>query len=116
MYKFFKILVLIILSSLCQIQLSFSSEEKVKIGLLVPLTGDDKEIGHQIIKSTRIALKDINSKQIEIFPKDTNSNPNTTVRSAIELKNMGAYTVTMNKNFNGFYSKPKVFKDKSKDN
>ena len=89
MYKFFKILVLIILSSLCQIQLSFSSEEKVKIGLLVPLTGDDKEIGHQIIKSTRIALKDINSKQIEIFPKDTNSNPNTTVRSAIELKNMG---------------------------
>ena len=34
----------------------------------------------------------------------------------IELKNMGAYTVTMNKNFNGFYSKPKVFKDKSKDN
>ncbi len=89
MYKFFKILVLIILSSLCQIHLSFSSEEKVKIGLLVPLTGDDKEIGHQIINSTRIALKDINSKKIEIFPKDTNSNPNTTIRSAIELKSMG---------------------------
>ena len=89
MYKLLKILVLIILSSLCQIHLSFSSEEKVKIGLLVPLTGDDKEIGHQIINSTRIALKDINSKKIEIFPKDTNSNPNTTIRSAIELKSMG---------------------------
>ena len=34
----------------------------------------------------------------------------------IELKNMGAYTVTMNKNFNGFYSKLKVFKDPSKEN
>ena len=29
---------------------------------------------------------------------------------------MGAYTVTMNKNFNGFNSKLKVFKDPSKEN
>jgi len=67
----------------------FSSEEKIKIGLLVPLTGDDKEIGHQIIKSTRIALKDINSKKIEIYPKDTNSSPDKTLKSANELKEMG---------------------------
>ena len=89
MYKFFKILILIFLCYFCQTSLIFSSEEKVKIGLLVPLTGTNSEIGHQIIKSTRIALKEINSKTIEIYPKDTNSNANQTVKSAIELKNIG---------------------------
>ena len=27
----------------------------------------------------------------------------------IELEQMGAYSITMKSNFNGFYSKPKVF-------
>ena len=70
--------------------LSFTFEEKIKIGLLVPLTGKDKEIGLQIIKATRIALKDINSERLEIYPKDTNSDPNKTIKSAIELKEIGA--------------------------
>ena len=89
MYKFFKIFILIFLCYFYQTSLIFSFEEKIKIGLLVPLTGIDSEIGHQIIKSTRIALKEINSKNIEIYPKDTNSNANQTVKSAIELKNIG---------------------------
>ena len=29
-----------------------SAKEKIRIGLLVPITGDDKELGQQIIKST----------------------------------------------------------------
>ncbi len=66
-----------------------SAQEKIKIGLLVPITGDDKDLGKQIIKSTRIALKDIGTEQIEIYLKDTNSDPNKTVRSANELKEMG---------------------------
>ena len=68
---------------------SLSEENKVKIGLLVPLSGENAEIGKQIIKATRLALKDINSDKLEIFPKDTQSNPNQTLRSAYELKNMG---------------------------
>ena len=89
MYKFFKIILLILLNFLCLYQLALSSEEKIKIGLLVPITGNDKEIGLQIIKSTRLALKDINNKKLEIYPKDTNSDPNITMRSALELKEMG---------------------------
>ena len=89
MYKFFKILSLIIFYFLSCNSFVFSSEEKIKIGLLVPLTGDDKEIGQQIIKSTRIALKDINSNKLEIYPKDTGSDPNKTIKSAIDLKNNG---------------------------
>ena len=89
MYKLFKIIFLIFLSLTSFNPLGLSSEEKIKIGLLVPLTGEDKEIGHQIIKSARIALKDINLEKIEIYPKDTNSNPNKTIESALELKKKG---------------------------
>jgi len=67
----------------------FSEENKVKIGLLVPLSGENAEIGKQIVKATRLALKDINSNKLEIFPKDTESDPNKTLRSAIELNNIG---------------------------
>ena len=93
MYKFFKILILLLLNFLFIHTLTFSLDEKIKIGLLVPLTGEDKEIGNQIIQSTRIALKDINSSKIEIYPKDTASNPNKTLESAIELKQDGVQIV-----------------------
>ena len=43
----------------------------------------------QIIKATRLALNDINKDNLEIFPKDTGSDPSTTLRSAIELKELG---------------------------
>ena len=93
MYKYLKLIVILLFYFL-----SFSSEkviavEKIKIGLLVPMTGDDKEIGIQIIKSIRIALKDINSKNLEIYPKDTNSNPTKTINAANELKEMGVNIV-----------------------
>ena len=32
------------------------ANEKIKIGLLVPLTGEDSEIGQSIVKSTRLAI------------------------------------------------------------
>ena len=65
------------------------AQEKIKIGLLVPLTGNDKELGEQIIKSTRMALKDLNTNNIEIYTKDTNSNPDKAMKSAIELRDIG---------------------------
>ena len=37
----------------------------------------------------RLALKDINSDILEIFPKDTQSNPKKTLSSAFELKKIG---------------------------
>ena len=93
MNKFFKILVLIIFNFLLFYQICFAFEEKIKIGLLVPLTGENKDIGKQIIKSTRIALRDINSSRIEIFPRDTGSDPDKTIESAMELKEIGVKIV-----------------------
>ena len=93
MSKFFKILLLIFFS-LSNFYFSLVlAEEKIKIGLLVPTTGDNKNLGQQIIKSARIALKEIGSEKIEIYLKDTNSDPNKALKSATELKDMGIKVV-----------------------
>ena len=89
MNKIFIILFLVIYNFFLLIAPVYSEDNKIRVGLLVPLTGEDAEIGKQIIKATRLALNDINSNKIEIFPKDTNSDPNKTLRSAIELNQMG---------------------------
>ena len=89
MNKNFKIIILIFLIFFStNMTLSFA-EEKLKIGILVPLTGNNKELGQSIIKATKMALKDINNSKLEIYPKDTGSNPNQTLQSASELNEMG---------------------------
>ncbi len=66
-----------------------ANDEKIKIGLLVPMTGENKALGQELIKSTRLALSDINNGKIEIYPKDSGSDPSQTLKSAIALKNIG---------------------------
>ena len=88
MKKNFKIFIKIFLVFLFS-SLAIATEGKVKIGLLVPITGENKDLGKQIIQSVRIAVKDINSENIEIYLKDTNSNPETTIKSAKELRDIG---------------------------
>ena len=69
------------------------AEEKIKIGLLVPMTGSSKDLGQSIIKAVRLAVKDIDSNLIEVIPKDTGRKPNKTLKSAFELKQMGVKIV-----------------------
>ncbi len=89
MNKFFRILLLVFLTCALIINHSSAEESKISIGLLVPLTGDNSKLGEQIVKATRLAIKDINSSKIEIFPRDTRSDPEVTLRSALELKKLG---------------------------
>ncbi len=70
-----------------------NASEKIKIGLLVPMTGDNKEIGQSIIKAVSLAVKDINSDLIEIYPKDTATKSNQTLKSAFELQEIGVKVV-----------------------
>ena len=65
------------------------AREKIMIGLLVPLTGKNSEIGQSIIKSTRLAINKINNSSIEIVPRDTKSTPADTLRAAKELGELG---------------------------
>ena len=82
--------IILILGAIFSIFLkNVSANEKIKIGLLVPLSGQNAAIGQSIIKSTQLAINKIDNSSIEIIPKDTGSDPNITLRSAKELSNLG---------------------------
>jgi len=66
------------------VQNAFSSE-KIKIGLIVPLSGEYSYIGSSIINSVHLAVNKIDSDKIEILPRDNNSNPNLTFKAAKDL-------------------------------
>src|SRR6056300_773396 len=93
MNKFIQIIKILLTFFFLFLSNNLKAEEKIKIGLLVPLSGENKEIGQQIIKAVRLAVKDIDSDFIEITPRDTASTANNTLRSAIELKNLGVQVV-----------------------
>ena len=93
MIKLFKILSTLICGLFLLFFQAASAKEKIKIGLLVPMTGSNKEIGQSIIKAVSLAVKDIDNNLIEIYPKDTASRPNQTLKSAFELKQMGIKVV-----------------------
>ena len=87
MKKIIKIILLLTLTFSVNVEL-VKANEKIKIGLLVPLTGKNSEIGQSIIKSVRLAINKINNKSIEIIPRDTRSNPETTLEAAKELSKL----------------------------
>ena len=89
MNKFFKILFSIFFVLLFETSVSNSEETKIKIGVLAPLSGEDASLGKQILNSIRMALIDIKNNNIEIYPKDTRSDPDVTLRSALEFEKMG---------------------------
>ena len=88
MNKIIKIIPFLILILLAPLKSVFANE-KIKIGLLIPLTGKNSEIGRSIINSTHLAINKIDNPSIEIVPKDTGSDPNKTLRSARELAESG---------------------------
>ena len=89
MNKFLKILFSIFLVLLFETSISYSEETKIKIGVLVPLSGENAFLGKQILNSVRMALIEIKSNDLEIYPKDTRSDPEVTLRSALEFEKMG---------------------------
>ena len=88
MKKIIKIILLLTLTLLFSTVKVFASE-KINIGLLIPLTGKNSEIGESILKSTLLAINKINNSSIEIIPKDTQSNPESTLKAAKDLAIQG---------------------------
>ena len=93
MNNFIKIIKTLIIFLILFFSSHLKADDKIKIGLLIPMSGENREIGQEIIKAVRLAVKDISSDFIEIIPKDTASSANQTLRSAIELKNLGTQVV-----------------------
>ena len=92
MKTFIKFVIISTLSLSTFFQNSFSNE-KIKVGLIVPLSGIHSQLGNSIIKSVRLAVNKINDDRIEIIPKDTKSNPINTLRSSKELYELGVRIV-----------------------
>jgi len=87
-----------------------SAENKIKIGLLVPITGQHSDIGKSIIKSARLAINKINNSSIEIIPKDTASNPEVTLKNAKKLQEEGVKIV-----IGPIFNKNLIYLDELKD-
>ena len=109
MKTFIKITIFLIVAFTLNVQKAFA-EEKIKIGLLVPLSGQDKDIGKSIIKSTRLAINKINNSSIEIIPRDTGSNPDTTFKNAKELSESGVKII-----IGPIFNKNLIYLDQLKD-
>ena len=92
MKTFIKFAIISILSLIAFSHYTFSSE-KIRIGLIVPLSGSYSELGNTIIKSVRMAVNKIDDDRIEIIPKDTKSNPINSLRSSKELYEQGVRIV-----------------------
>jgi hypothetical protein len=88
MVKIIKIILLLVLTLVAPSQ-KILADEKIKIGLLVPLSGKNADIGQSIIKATQLAINKINNSSIEILPKDTKSSPEDALRGAKELNQLG---------------------------
>ena len=82
-------LLIFFIVGICLFNQNIYATEKIKIGLIVPLSGENSLIGEKIIKSTRMAINKINDDRIEIIPKDTKSNPIDALKVSKELYKEG---------------------------
>ena len=82
--KFYTILIfLVILNS------NSLSNDQIKIGLVIPLSGEDRELGETILKSVQLAVNEIDDNKILIIPKDNLNDPDETLKVSNELYNQG---------------------------
>ena len=61
----------------------------LKIGVLLPLTGEFQDVGESFLKAIQLALYDISDENIKIYPKDSKGNAFDAYRSAKELEEEG---------------------------
>ena len=87
-----KIIILLIFFNHINLQKIYA-EEKINIGLLIPLSGEQKEIGKSIMQSVRLAINKIDNSNIQIIPKDTKDDPTRTLAAAKELELKGVKIV-----------------------
>ena len=65
------------------------NEGILKVGVLLPLSGEFQDIGESFLKAIQLALSDISNKDIKIYPKDSKGNPITAYQAAKEFEVQG---------------------------
>ena len=84
MKKFIQLIIFTFIGLILNNAQTFANE-KIQIGLVVPLSGEYKEVGNSILKATRIAINRIDDKKLEIIPRDSRSNPEITLKVSNQL-------------------------------
>jgi len=72
---------------------SAQNKKILKVGVLLPLSGEFQEIGESFLKAIQLALYDIKNENIKIFPKDSKGNSLDSYEAAKELKDLGVSIV-----------------------
>jgi hypothetical protein len=68
---------------------NLENEKILKVGVLLPLSGEFQGIGESFLKAIQLALYDISNEDIKIYPKDTKGNALNTYQSAKEFEEEG---------------------------
>ena len=69
------------------------SEKILKVGVLLPITGEFQDIGKSFLKAIQLALYDISNENIKIYLKDSKGNALGTYQSAKEFEALGIKVV-----------------------
>ena len=67
----------------------FAFEEKIKIGLLLPLSGQNEDIGKSVLRAVSLAINKIDDPVLEIYPKNNLDNSDNNIKAAQELYDQG---------------------------
>jgi len=68
---------------------NLESEKILKVGVLLPLSGEFQDIGESFLKAIQLALYDISNENIIIYPKDSKGNALNSYQSAKEFEEQG---------------------------
>ena len=68
---------------------NLGNEKILRVGVLLPLSGEFQGIGESFLKAIQLALYDISNENLKIYPKDTKGNALNTYQSAKEFEKEG---------------------------
>ena len=67
----------------------FAIEGKIKIGLLLPLDGQNHDIGKSVLRAVNLAINKIDDPILGVYPKNNFDNPDDNIKAAQELYDQG---------------------------
>jgi len=68
---------------------NLENEKILKIGVLLPLSGEYQKVGESFLKAIQLALYDISNENIKIYPKDSKGIALNSYQAAKEFEKMG---------------------------
>ena len=68
---------------------NLKNEKILKVGVLLPLSGEFQEIGKSFLKAIQLALYEISNENIKVYPKDSKGNALDSFKAAKEFEDQG---------------------------